>query len=1404
MARRVSRRVFLTTTVTVLSTTACSELTSPPRPKPLVVASPMPRPVASGVADSYVVVAPRMLRAGQTETVSLALLRDDQPISDKVTVALLRNGQMVAQQTGTIAGRGSLALQLPDLDPGAYQLQVSGAQFRDQAELRVEDGTIVFVETDKPIYKPGQTVHIRILALDPSLRPAAGEAIVEVLDAKGIKIFKRDVMIDAWGMAEVDLPLSSEPNLGVWKVQASVGQRTSQVDVRVERYVLPKYGVEVELASSWALANETIRGTVMAEYSFGKPVSGEVEIIAARYVGTWEEYARVTQPIDGRHAFELPPVGYAAGSPESDGLARVRLDVTVREQATGYIGSTSQLVTIASSPVGLTLIPENAIFKPELPFGLLVVAETPDQQPVDTAVQLNLSYRGANYNVLNEESHKVTTVNGLATLQLSPPRDAVSLMINASATNATSVSRTVQAGYSPSGSFIHITQTSQGPLEVGDTARFSVAATGPVTTLYYEVLARGMVVLSDMAATSEIAVPLTPALTPEARLLVYQILGTGEVAADYLPFTVTGTYPHAVAVQFGAEEVRPGAELEIQVQTEGEARVGLVAVDRAVFTLAENRLNLQQVFDELERLYMQPQAELHMSEGFGAPDFGMSPGAQELFQQAGVVVLTNRNVPEGKQQMVPVPGAAEMLQAQDRGAVPPGVAVAPQAFAAAAQPQSGGLAEVQRVRQFFPETWVWASLTTDASGRAVQRVTAPDSITTWMLRAVALSKEHGLGIAEAQLRVFQPFFVQVDLPFSALRGEEFPAMIALYNYQTSAEQFTVELAEGDWFDLLETATKTVTVQPNSVGAVEFMIRPTGLGVRTLSVTARSRSSADAIMKELLVEPEGVQREIVTNAVLSVSVPRTFERAVPPEAVAGSPRTVVALTGNVLSQTIEGLEGLLQMPFGCGEQNMLLFAPDVFIVRYLDATGQRKPELFAKAEKMMLTGYQRQLTYLRDDGSFSAFGQTDPEGSLWLTAFVLKTFAQARGLIFIDDTVLSVAQTWIGAQQRSDGAFTPVGFVHHQELLGGLSGTTALTAYVAVALHEAGDAAGAARAVRYLEAQLDQTDDAYALALSAYALALAKSGRAQTAIDKLLAQAQASDEGLSWGDAPGDQPTSQGASFDMLPGIDQSAAIETTGYAVLALLQHGDLLSASSGVRWLASRRNAYGGFGSTQDTVVALQAMTSAASVNRAAIDATVTLQAGSWRKDVPITAENADVLQMIEVPGTEPVTMETRGSGQIVAQLVQRFNLPAAASSERSAFQIDVRYDADQIAVDDLLTITATISFTPPPSPRASAQPATGMVVLDIAVPTGFAPVTESIDSLLATQPRLKRWDLAGRKVICYIEELRPNESLTLVFDARALYPVRAQAVASRAYAYYRPEWSGEHLGRPVVVDAV
>ena len=625
--------------------------------------------------------------------------------------------------------------------------------------------------------------------------------------------------------------------------------------------------------------------------------------------------------------------------------------------------------------------------------------------------------------------------------------------------------------------------------------------------------------------------------------------------------------------------------------------------------------------------------------------------------------------------------------------------------------------------------------------------------------------------------------------------------MALYNYLDTPQEIFVDLEQTDDFDLLDEAQKVVTVPGNDIGGATFTIRPKTPGMAPLKVTARSAAAADAVIKELLIRPEGVARETVENLVLSAGDSQTVAATIPSSAVADSGRVHVAVTGSYLTQSIEGLEKLLKMPFGCGEQNMILFAPNVFVARYLQETGQIKPEVMARAENLMITGYQRELTYRRSDGSFSAFGDNDAQGSLWLTAFVLKTFAQADGLIYIDQRVLEDAANWIVRHQNGDGSFDPVGFLHHQELLGGLHGKNALTAYVAVALLEAGQHSAAAKAVRYLEGQIVGIEDAYGMAITTYALELADSPSAGAAYDRLMGMAMVDDDGLYWGASPAPSPLpvtpKDGPDRPIRPQPhQQSAAIETTAYATLALLEHGDRSNASSSTRWLVTRRNSSGGFGSTQDTVVGLQALTEFSVASVADVDMTITLSAGSWQREVRVTGENADVLQMIEVPEHGALDISASGKGEAVVQVVRRFNLPEVEQAARQVFDITVDYGTDHVKVDDLITVSVNVRFTP------FEQIEAGMVVLDIAVPTGFAPVTDSIESLVDETPRLKRYDVAGRKVILYVEDLLPEESLTLEFAARAVHPVRAKATTSEVYSYYNPDMRAESLGGAITVE--
>ena len=199
--------------------------------------------------DGYVALVPSVLRSGETASFSFTLTHKDEPAYNLVSVEVLDKGKTLASQSAEIDGTGTVAFELPAVSPGEYEVRWRG-RASPKPPGQIQAGTLLFLETDKPIYKPGQTIMMRLVALDSELKPVQAEATLEVQDAKGVKIFKQVLATDEYGTVTAELPLSTEPNLGTWKLTATAGNASTQLDVRVEKYVLPKYEVKAELPRS--------------------------------------------------------------------------------------------------------------------------------------------------------------------------------------------------------------------------------------------------------------------------------------------------------------------------------------------------------------------------------------------------------------------------------------------------------------------------------------------------------------------------------------------------------------------------------------------------------------------------------------------------------------------------------------------------------------------------------------------------------------------------------------------------------------------------------------------------------------------------------------------------------------------------------------------------------------------------------------------------------------------------------------------------------------------------------------------------------------------------------------------------------------------------------------------------
>lgn len=253
----------------------------------------------------------------------------------------------------------------------------------------------------------------------------------------------------------------------------------------------------------------------------------------------------------------------------------------------------------------------------------------------------------------------------------------------------------------------------------------------------------------------------------------------------------------------------------------------------------------------------------------------------------------------------------------------------------------------------------------------------------------------------------------------------------------------------------------VSIPANSGRSLSFMIRPNRVGLTTLKITAISPLAGDTIHQVLKVEPDGVTKYVNQPVFVSLNgnsrlhrrslseLEKTLEVKIPPEAVEDSEEVVFQVGANIEAPTLEHLDELVRLPSGCGEQNMFNFVPNILVLRYLDAANRNSPRIAAEAKNFLAVGYQRELTYKHNDGSYSAFGPSDAKGSTWLTAYVIRSFHQAIKYTFIDPNILTAGLDFLAGRQVPSGEFPELGKVFHNDH----GNPLALTSYVLLAFFE---------------------------------------------------------------------------------------------------------------------------------------------------------------------------------------------------------------------------------------------------------------------------------------------------------------------------------------------------------------
>lgn len=701
----------------------------------------------------------------------------------------------------------------------------------------------------------------------------------------------------------------------------------------------------------------------------------------------------------------------------------------------------------------------------------------------------------------------------------------------------------------------------------------------------------------------------------------------------------------------------------------------------------------------------------------------------------------------------------------------------------------GGGAEAIRVRQFFPETLYWnPSVITDGAGKARVTLALADSITTWRLTALAGDAAGRLGSAEAPLRVFQDFFVDVDLPVWLTRGDEVGVPVALYNYLREPQTVTLEVSPEEWFTALPgegaaargTGKAEITLGAGEVAGVVFPIRVEKFGRHAFTLTARGSRLSDAVKREIEVLPEGREFRDTVNDRLDTDVAK--EIVIPDAAIAGASSLFVKIYPGLFSQAVEGLEALLRMPSGCFEQTSSTTYPNVLVLAYLKETKQASPELRMKAEQFINVGYQRLLTYEVDGGGFSWFG--DPPAHQVLTAYGLLEFADMAKVHDVDPALIERTQRWLAERQKADGTWDRDAGGIAEGIINRQTDTLRTTAYIAWALADSGyRGPEVERALNWLRGQAGRADDPYALALvtNAFAAHDRRSAEARGAAERLARLGVEREGGVTW--------SSKAAAFTGAEGA--SADLETTGLAAYALLRTGVAPeTARKALTHLIRGKDAFGTWQTTQATVWALRALLAATTAFAADTDATVgVICNGEEKDDIRVRPEDSDLMRQVDCgavvkEGRNEVRIRFEGKGTLLYQIVSRYYVPWDRIPEppRPLLTIDVEYDRTALAKDDVVTERVKVTNT---SPRAATN-----VIVDLAVPPGFDVMTEDLQALVGKE--ISRFEPAGRQVILYVDRVEPGRPLSFSLRLRARMMVRAVNGESAVYPYYNPEQRG------------
>ena len=880
-----------------------------------------------------------------------------------------------------------------------------------------------YTYTDRPVYRPGDTVHFKTIVRGQTSSgysvPQGLELSLEMRDPQTYDVmWTQTVKLNDIGTANWNYAIPADAKLGSYYLSMQMGESYVEgTSFSVEDYKKPEYAVKVTAQTPRVLEGQAIKATIDARYYFGEPVANakvkwvvhtstywpmgrdeDDEQFAAgggegeeggdnadaenddSYGGEQETEQSGTLDADGKLQISVPT---RVDSKKQDLVYRIEARVTDagnREIA----GHGFALATYGS--LFLTAEPNSYVYTKGSDATVTVSAQDYDKKPVQTTFRVEMNRwdwrKGAGPVVITSQGQ--TDGSGKAQIKLTIP-DSGEFRVQVTATtpekrNIETTTYLWAPGESPwwSGPAQERVQIvpDKKAYQPGDTAHVLIVTGKEPTSVLVTSEGNGLYsgqVIKSSGGSITVDVPIKPEYAPDFYVAAVFIRGN-KLYQGSKSLNVPPTQ-HQLNVQLlpSKPQYQPGEAATYTIKASDSsgkpiaAEFSLGVVDEAIYAIKPEIVgSIMNAF--YGKVYSQVSTETSLSYYFNG--------------QAG----------KRKMQLANVRSSKAMAQLKPERLVQP------------------------KIRKAFPDTAFWlADIRTTSNGQATVHFNYPDAITSWRATTRGVTQDTKVGSAVTNTIVRKNIMVRLVVPRFFRRGDEIAVSTIVQNYLPTDKVAQISM-QFEGLQILDGSQRDLNVPTRGLVKVDYRVRVLNVDSAKVLGKALTNVESDAMELTLPVVPFGVKLAIAKSG--SIAGPGTSDSAqpltFPAAAEAGTRQLTISVTPSIAGSVFAALNYLTSYPYGCTEQTMSSFLPDVLVADALQKLGVKSNIDPVTLHKQVQAGLDRLYTYQHDDGGWG-WWQTD-DSHPFMTAYVLAGLNQAKAAGFdVKQDAMDKGRDWLRGQ-----------------------------------------------------------------------------------------------------------------------------------------------------------------------------------------------------------------------------------------------------------------------------------------------------------------------------------------------------------------------------------------------------